>query len=117
MIKGVGIDSVEIYRCAKWRFYNQARLKRVFSQTELTYCLSIPAKSAERFAARFAAKEAFYKALCASTGKQSPFLTVARQVQVVYHDGRPVLQCDKLNAYLSITHTSVMATAIVILEE
>ena len=30
---------------------------------EITYCLGIPKKAAERFAARFAAKEAFYKAI------------------------------------------------------
>ena len=117
MIRGVGIDSVEISRCAHWHTYSPERLKRLFCPEELEYCLSNPKKSAERFAARFAAKEAFYKALCALDGQQSPFITVARQVQVVYRQGRPVLEVDWACAHLSLTHTATTATAIVILEK
>lgn len=117
MINGVGIDSVEIHRCAHWHTYSPERLKRLFSQEELDYCLSVPAKSAERFAARFAAKEAFYKALCASGDPQLPFFIIARQVHVIYRQKRPILKNNWNHAHLSITHTATTATAIVILEE
>ena len=119
MIVGIGIDSVEISRFSHW--HNYTRLRRVFSQEELAYCLSNPAKSAERFAARFAAKEAFYKAAGSLGGPQVPFLKIARHIQVISLQGRPVLQVNCKNnpglIHLSLTHTKTIATAVVIIEK
>ena len=59
----VGVDIVEVGRIAdaidRWgsRF-----LERIFTPTEIAYC-SPKARAAESFAVRFAAKEAFAKAL------------------------------------------------------
>ena len=66
MILGIGIDSVEIKRFEPWTSYSKNRLARIFSEHEITYSLSNPKKAAERLAARFAAKEAFFKALSQS---------------------------------------------------
>src|SRR3990170_4657224 len=63
MIKGIGVDIVEIDRInrvienRKDRFVN-----RIFTRDEQTYCLSKP-RPWRHFAARFAAKEAVSKAL------------------------------------------------------
>ncbi|MBP2645956.1 MAG: Holo-(acyl-carrier-protein) synthase [Firmicutes bacterium] len=62
MILGVGIDIVEIDRIEK--AVRQPRfMSRVFTQKERTYCDSRKSQSAASYAARFAAKEAVFKAL------------------------------------------------------
>ena len=61
MIKGIGIDSVEVARFAHWYSYPHASLRRIFSNTEIDYCLARTAQSSAHFAARFAAREAFLK--------------------------------------------------------
>ena len=50
MILGVGIDAVEIARFADWHTKSDKQLRRIFSEEEMAYCLSVPAKTAERFA-------------------------------------------------------------------
>lgn len=94
MILGIGIDSVEIERFAHWHTYSPKQLKRLFSQEEIDYSLSNPIKTAERFAARFAAKEAFYKALCATCTYQPSFFSIARKVEVIHLQSRPVLKVN-----------------------
>ncbi len=121
MIKAIGIDSVEIARFDAWKDYSHASLLKIFSQSELTYSLSNPAKTTERFAARFAAKEASYKALSSLFHKKISFLVWCKQVEVV-HDlsSKPMLQITSeyksYIIYLSITHTKTVATAVVIIE-
>lgn len=63
MKTAIGIDAVEIQRFAHWHSYSCHQLRRIFSDPEIDYCLSSPALSAQRFAARFAAREALLKAL------------------------------------------------------
>jgi holo-[acyl-carrier protein] synthase len=62
MIKGIGIDIVEIQRIEKALQRTPRFQQRLFTEQEINQCLSksIPAQS---FAARFAAKEAVFKAL------------------------------------------------------
>ena len=61
MIIGIGTDIVAVVRIAK-SIEKSAFKEKVFSKTEITYCESKKNK-AESYAARFAAKEAFFKAL------------------------------------------------------
>ena len=94
MIMGIGVDAIEIERFAAWHLFSRSQLRRIFSDTEIEYCLSVPAKSAERFAVRFAAREAFFKALC-QAGIRVPFLTMCAQVRVEHsQQGAPVLLVD-----------------------
>jgi len=63
MILGVGIDIIEIERVQKSiDEYGDHFLKKIFTEKELEYCLSKSNKY-QHLAARFAAKEAVYKAL------------------------------------------------------
>src|SRR6201992_267101 len=63
MIIGSGIDMVEISRIQESvERFGQRFLDRIFTATEQAYCLR-KKRSAESFAARFAAKEAGAKAL------------------------------------------------------
>jgi holo-[acyl-carrier protein] synthase len=60
----VGIDLVRISRIAEsLELFGAQFLQRVFTETEIAYATSTPALTAERLAARFAAKEATVKAL------------------------------------------------------
>ncbi len=60
----VGIDLVRISRIAEsLELFGAEFLQRVYTETEIAYATSTPALTAERLAARFAAKEAAIKAL------------------------------------------------------
>ena len=64
MVLGVGVDIVQINRFKFWIEYPKAQLSHVFSKPELDYIFSGTQELAmQRMASRFAAKEAFYKAL------------------------------------------------------
>ncbi len=118
-----GIDAVDIKRFAHWHEYRAARLLRIFGHDELAYCLANPLKSAERFAVRFAAKEAFYKALFPlHTTELPPFLTVIRHVQVATKAGHPTLvvawgalRLCPIESTMSLTHAQTIAIAHVLL--
>lgn len=63
MIVGTGIDIIEISRIRRMHHkYGDSFLKRVFSKNELSYCLD-KKDPAPHLAGRFAAKEAFIKAV------------------------------------------------------
>ena len=61
---GVGIDLVMVSRVeASLSRFGERFLRRVFTEGEIAYARSSPAATAERLAARFAAKEAAFKAI------------------------------------------------------
>ena len=63
VIVGTGIDIAEVPRVADAiKRYGQRFLNRVFTEGEMNYCES-KANRSERYAARFAAKEAAMKAI------------------------------------------------------
>ena len=62
MIAGIGLDMVMVERMKKWRA-NQGLLERYFSPEELSETLAKGKGADSSLAARFAAKEAFGKAL------------------------------------------------------
>ena len=69
MVLGIGIDIIEIERIQKSiEEYGDAFLNKIYTKTEIDYCISRPNKY-QHLAARFAAKEAIYKALSADTEK------------------------------------------------
>jgi holo-[acyl-carrier protein] synthase len=126
VILGTGIDSVEINRFNLWHTFSYKQLQRIFSDEEITYCLQQPNKSAERFAVRFAAREAFYKALCIACPTLSlPFLTLCKNSIITKNNGRPIFFYKKIatifgsstiKIHISMTHTKTLATAYIILE-
>lgn len=84
-VQGIGIDAAEITRFAHWHAYTDKKLSRLFLAKEIAYCRSCPAKSAERFAVRFAAREALYKALCqAYPDEKWLFLTLCKHVKITH---------------------------------
>jgi holo-[acyl-carrier protein] synthase len=125
MIVGLGIDIAEVDRIERAiRRYGQRFLKRVFTAAEIDYCQS-KANVFERFAGRFAAKEAAMKAI--GTGWRRGVKW--RDFEVVREpSGRPILRISGVaagfaerlgmkRALVSITHTAAQAIAQVILEQ
>ena len=132
MILGIGIDSVSVERFKSWEHIGMPQLKKLFSEEEIAYCLTIPQLSGQRFAVRFAVREAFFKALCAmQKTARHPFLKVCKSVKLVHADSQiPVLEvnwdnlisahkesADSLIVHCSLTHTSDLASAFVIIEQ
>ena len=125
MILGIGIDGIEIERFVKWRNYSFKKLCRIFSEEEVAYCLEKPDKSAERFAVRFAAREALYKALSyAYFDTKIPFLTLCAQTKIFMVGPQPHLifkneffDSDNHKIHLSLSHSDNQALAFVIIEK
>jgi len=124
MILGTGVDVVEIERLRgvmdrlKVRF-----IFRVFTQEEQQFCLG-HRDPVPHFAARFAAKEAFFKALGTGWARGVTWLDV--EVRRERKDPPSMLlhgEAERLSAskgvqtvHLSLSHTDHMAVATVILE-
>jgi holo-[acyl-carrier protein] synthase len=67
-----GTDIIEIYRIREdIENIGNTFLKRVFTQTEIDYCEKKKNQKFESYAARFAAKEAVYKAIAAKVDNLS----------------------------------------------
>lgn len=125
MIVGTGIDMVEVARvAASIERFGERFLRRVFTEAEIRYCRA-KHNAAERFAARFAAKEAALKAI--GTGWRQG--VAWREVEVgrepggrptIHFSGRAAQHATRLGmkrASLSLTHTTQHAIAQVILED
>jgi holo-[acyl-carrier protein] synthase len=124
MIVGTGIDIVEVPRITESiERFGDRFLRRVFTEEEIQYCDG-KANRVERYAARFAAKEAAMKALGTGWNRGVRW----RDIEVVrVRGGRPTIKfygvaaefAAKLgtkNVALSLSHTPQQAIANVILE-
>ncbi len=114
MIVGIGIDVTQVSRFTQ-AASRQGLLERVFTPEERD-------ASMQRMAGRFAAKEAFAKALGAPTGLVWTDVEVRKDA-----DGKPYFECSGTVAalvagrgirtvHLSITHDAGIAAAVVICE-
>ena len=121
MITGLGIDIVEIDRIAhiveKW---TEKFLQRIFTEREIEYCRSKP-NAPQHFAARFAAKEAFAKAITTGWNETFHWKDVevenefTGQPRLVLHGGMAE-RFSSARIHLSLSHTHTTAAAVVILE-
>src|SRR5499425_1058376 len=124
MIVGTGIDIAEVPRIREAiERHGDRFLRRIYTEEEIRYCES-KANRVERYAARFAAKEAGMKAI--GTGWSRGVRWRDIEVQRL-PGGRPTLafhgkageffsRLGATQAHLSLTHTKGMAMAVVILE-
>lgn len=131
MIIGIGIDAVEIERFQNWHKYQINTLKKIFSDEEIKYCLSNDIKSAERFAVRFAAKEATFKAMSHILDKKITFQELCKYIKIYKLDDIPELSIDwerlelkpkflpicKISQHISITHSKFITCATIIFEK
>lgn len=125
MIVSIGIDIIEVYRIRETIERTPRFVERVFTKNEREYCDKKGMAAAQSYAARFAAKEAFLKAI--KTGWRGKITW--HDIEVVSDkDGVPNLEIrdeakkffENLGAnkvHLSISHTTDHAIAQVILEK
>ena len=123
MIYGIGTDIIEVQRIKKLLAKNNDFKEKIFSENEITYCEKFILKE-QNYAARYAAKEAFFKAL--GTGWR--FGMAFNEIEILNDDlGKPYfnflgkvmeyLDNKKINkSHLSITHIKDYGSAYVILE-
>ena len=124
MIYGIGVDIIEVERIQSLAEKNPRFLTRIFTETEITYCTKMKNKY-QHLAARFAAKEAFVKAvgLGMSGGMRWRDIgivndTLGRPELVI--EGRAAERLEELevrSTHVSLTHTGEHAAAVVILEK
>jgi holo-[acyl-carrier protein] synthase len=105
---GVGIDIVEVKRVERAvEVHGQRFLDRLFTPKELDYARG-KKRAAETLAGRFAAKEAFMKAL----GARLTF----REIEILERSGRPfVLFRGEEYPGVSISHERAYAVAVMVL--
>jgi holo-[acyl-carrier protein] synthase len=124
MILSIGIDIAEVYRIRETIARTPRFAERVFTDAEREYCEAKGAAAAQSYAARFAAKEAFLKAL--RTGWRGKIAWHDMEI-VIDADGAPSLEIRgealKIKnergggrVHLSISHTTDHAVAQVIIE-
>ncbi len=124
MILSIGTDLAEVLRIrdAHTRFGDRF-LQRVFTAGEIAYALR-KANKHERLAARFAAKEALMKAIGTGlTGgvswKDIEVVNLPSGKPTLRLTGQAAVHAERLgtrHVHLSLTHTTAMAMAVVILE-
>jgi holo-[acyl-carrier protein] synthase len=119
-VVGVGVDLCEVDRMRKVLERTPTFGPRVFTEAEREYC-GRRRDPAERYAARFAAKEAVLKAMGAGIGS-CPLRAIEVVVassgapSIVLHDAAAALAGERgiTDWHLSMTHTGSLAQAVVV---
>jgi holo-[acyl-carrier protein] synthase len=123
MIFGVGIDLIEVERIADKISKKAGFRELVFSPAEINYCEPMTNKY-ENYAARFAAKEAFFKAI--GTGWRNG--TAFNEIEITNDElGKPgisflgntassIAEMKLGKISVSLSHLKTMASAVVIIE-
>ncbi len=123
MILGTGLDIIDVNRIKPW-LENAALLERYFSKEEIAYVRTRGAGAASSLAVRFAAKEAFGKALGLGLGGFA-----LKDIEVCHDEkGCPRLvvrdralkalkECGGGRIFLSLSHDASFGAAQVIIEE
>jgi holo-[acyl-carrier protein] synthase len=123
MIKGIGVDIIEVARIRRLLERDNHFAERVFSESEIAYCQKKHRRE-QHYAARFSAKEAFLKAL--GTGFRGDIgwrdISVANDElgkPGIVLSGRARRRFSKLGlrrVHLTLTHTHDVAVACVVIE-
>ena len=115
MIKGIGIDIVELSRIEKISEKQPNFIKRILTETEQNRYHELSEKRKIEFlAGRFSAKEAFVKACGTGISKEWSFT----DIEVLNNDrGQPYIKSSlKENVFVTISHSEKYAVAQVIIE-
>ena len=122
MIDGIGTDIIDVARVERALSKGDAFKKKVFSPAEIAYCEKSGLVS---YAGRFAAKEAFLKAVGTGLIKGMEMF----EIEVLNDNlGKPTIhvfgntlkvlnQLDNWKIHVSISHISTHATAFVVIEK
>ncbi len=122
MIYGIGSDIVDVARIARsFEEYGDRFLKRVFTDTEIAYCDHFGETRFLHYAARFAAKEAFSKAIKTGMRNGMAFKLVGiRNLP----SGEPTIElfgdmAERWSSHIihvTLSHTATIGIAMVVIE-
>ncbi|HEX4851586.1 MAG TPA: holo-ACP synthase, partial [Puia sp.] len=124
MVSGIGIDMIEVDRVAEKIGKETGFRELVFSTNEIKFC-EAKAHKFEHYAARFAAKEAFLKAI--GTGWTSG--TAFNEIEISTDGtGKPefvfigitaktILAMNLKKVWVSLSHLKTIASAVVVIEK
>lgn len=115
MIKGIGLDIVEISRIQKANDMSSKFKERILTPRELALFKELKTRRQLEFlAGRFSAKEAYSKANGTGLGRYCKL----QDIEVLPNEnGQPILyfKKEKINGFVSITHSKEYAAAQVVL--
>ena len=118
-----GTDIVNVSRVKKSiEELGEKFIKRIYTDEEINYCESRRMCKYESYAARFAAKEAVYKAISPKLSEEGIFTEVeilnkeTGKPYVVVHGGLKNLLGDK-KIEVSLSHEKEFAIAVVVIED
>ncbi|MBX7180724.1 MAG: holo-ACP synthase [Bacteroidia bacterium] len=124
MILGTGIDMIEVERVKSLVDKGEITQQRFFHSGEITYCNS-QKNYAESFAARFAAKEALFKAL--GTGWREGMAWHEIEIRLdelgkphLFLHGETLKKAESMGVqktHVSLSHIKETAIAMVVLEK
>jgi len=123
VIKGIGVDVIEIRRIKELIEKDEKFITKIFNESEIKYC-ELKVRKEQHYAARFTAKEAFFKAMGTGWRQGMKWKEV-----LVENDslGKPEIKIkgstlagfkkNKFrNVFLSISHTKNYAISLVVIE-
>ena len=116
MQKGIGIDIIEIQRVrTAVKQFRDTFLNKIFTKRELEYCTNRKALKYPELAARFAAKEAYSKAI--GTGIRGIHW---KEIEIMNNsNGKPHIYVKRKlmkKAMVSLSHSANYATAVVMVD-
>ncbi|MEY3387072.1 MAG: hypothetical protein RIR53_1883, partial [Bacteroidota bacterium] len=123
MIIGIGTDVVDVPRIkAAYDQYGERFLSKIFTETEIAYCDRFGETRFLHYAARFAAKEAFSKAIKTGMRDGMSFKLVGI---INEPSGEPRLELfgamlerwGSYTCHVSLSHTGTVALAVVVIEQ
>ncbi|OLS34237.1 holo-ACP synthase [Bacillus sp. MRMR6] len=115
MIKGIGIDIIELSRIQEIMTRQPKLVSRILTESEKRIFDTLnERRKVEFLAGRFAVKEAFSKAMGTGIGKELSFLDIEISSTSL---GKPIIIRPQTNAHVSISHSRDYAVAQVIIEE
>lgn len=124
MIVGIGLDLIDISRIERVLERHAGRAhERLFTPDEIAYCNGV-GRPGQSFAARFAAKEAFFKAVRCGWGQgvtwtEVEVVSTSSGAPDLRLSGGALRRAESLGAkrmHLSLTHTDDVAAAFLVLE-
>jgi len=123
MIIGIGTDIIEVSRIRNiCEQYGQRFLNRIYTKTEQEYCESFNDTKYLHYAARFAVKESFSKAIGTGLTRGFKFKEVGIENEKngkphVVLDGKLKKKWGHYKLHVSLSHTEENAVAYLIIEE
>lgn len=126
MIAGIGIDVVDVSRVQKsLSRWGSRWTGKIYTACEIELCEQGTGDHSERYAARFAAKEAFFKAAPKADDarffpKKIEVRSLASGAPQIVHSPDAFPELEKMapfSIHVSITHEKNVAAAVVIIEK